>query len=149
MPQILTMKILFKLSLLTIFLVTCSTNEVKVPDDLTVNQKPFLKDVLNVLSDLTDDYGKDSVNVLVSESENGNLSAEFNLSIDARKKISRTSKRIAVQQSDGDGTTCSGFDCVDPINDCFDDGKDAIISQGACNPGAAKYCVTCTEPDKE
>ena len=72
----------------------------RVPDDLTVNQKLFLKDVLSVLSDLTDDYGKDAVTVLVSQSENGSLSAEFNLSIDVREKFSRTSKSISVQQSD-------------------------------------------------
>ena len=72
----------------------------KVPDDLTVNQKPFLTDVLNILSDLSEDYGKDSVTVLVSEAENGDLSAVFKLSSDLRKKSSRISKRIQVQQID-------------------------------------------------
>ena len=121
----------------------------KVPDDLTVNQKPFLKYVLSTLSHLTDDYGKDAINVLVSQSENGKISAEFNLSIDVREKFSRTSKRITVEQSDGDGTTCSGFGCLEPINDCFDKGKDARISEGACNPGLSQYCVSCIEPESQ
>ena len=97
---------------------------------------------IQTLENLSSFYPAEDIVIEVSKNDNGSVEALFSLKGDTKKAIGFG--QFASKSSDDGVTTCDGpFKCGKAAKKCLDDGKKALISNGACKDDA--YCVECVE----
>ena len=122
---------------LTFFLISCSEENINAdpPEDLSVLS-------MEILGNLSDTYPAEDIVLKVAANPVGKVSALFQLTGESKENAQLG--LFAGRLANDDGTDCNNaLSCGKAIKKCLDDGKDALISSGAC----AVYCVTCQDPE--
>jgi len=98
---------------------------------------------IQTLENLSSFYPAEDIVMEVKKNDNGFVEALFLLKGDTKKAIDFG--QFASKNSNDGGTTCDGpFKCGKAAKKCLDDGKKALISNGACRDDDA-FCVECVD----
>ena len=124
-----------------LFLVSCNNT------DENINEEQFIEHTLAIFENLKEYYPAEDVNVLFSEIDsNGYQTATFRLTGKTRELVKLGNFAGKNKVNNSGGTTChTKLSCGREIKECLDNGKDALISNGACKDAA--WCVECLDVD--
>lgn len=140
-------KIVFTIILgLTFF--ACNKSNTNTGNEIQLtSQEIFASKTIEIFEELTTNhFPKEDVKLFVYKDSNGFLTAKYKLSGKTKEEVQMGS--FEKRQSEGDDrTNCDGkWSCGKAIYKCLEDGKDALISVGACEL-SAQYCVECKNPE--
>jgi len=143
------MKNLFKTVfaiLLSLMFLACKKENSTIENDVqNTSQEIFASKTIEIFEELTTTYfPKEDVKFIVFKDTNGFLKAKYELIGQSKREVEMGS--FVSRSANDDGTTCDGkWSCGKAIYECLENGKDALISVGACEL-SAEYCVKCQEP---
>ena len=141
-----TKSLLFGLILLSA--ISCNEGENQDGEGTQIEQQSSVLELgIELLDELSDIYPPEDLTLRVSRDDrDGSVSAVFSLTDESKKAAqsehSATHVSERAQVAADEGTTCTTYrECDKAITRCFDNGLDALISQGPCD--SRKHCVTC------
>ena len=140
------MKNLLKLTfiiLLSMSFTACSNEDIEQTKEELSVEEVFAQKTFEIYEAVSSgNIPKTDIKYKVYKDSDGFLTAKYELTGRTKSEIQMGS--FAKNTSFSDGTTCDGkWSCGKAIYDCLENGKDALISEGAC----ISYCVTCQDPE--
>lgn len=119
---------------------SCSDDSHEVQQQ-KASEESFIELSMEIMEGLSPDYPDGDLIMRMSKNDDGTLQTLFSLTGES-KKAARLGSSVAQGASEG-GTECSNLiSCGKAAEECFKQGKDALISVGPCTT----YCVRCQEP---
>lgn len=136
-------------TILTIFLSlvlsSCNQDDIQERNLKNTNEELFASKTIEIFEALTTSYfPKEDVRFVVFKNNSGLLTAKYTLVGQSKREVQMGS--FVNKNVNDEGTTCDGkWSCGKAIYKCLENGKDALISVGACKTEAKEYCVTCQD----